>query len=133
MSIRFFFFNNCCPNNRKCTPFVIIRPFSLRNNLVNRAVETLKSFAGSYSMIKYFFFPVDLNIHIKHISYSLGYKICFSIRQSRHTMMPYTLTLRKFAQFVHRLQKKYNRTYLAPTQPVNTKSMYQLVFVRLLV
>ena len=42
--------------------FVTTRPFSLRNNLVNRAVKILKSFARGYSASKYFFFSEDLNL-----------------------------------------------------------------------
>ena len=41
--------------------FDTTRPFSMRKTLVNRAVEILLvSFAGSYSVYKYFFFSVDL-------------------------------------------------------------------------
>ena len=102
----------CCPNvltletpRIVSSPFVTTRPFSLRNNLVNRAVENLlKSFAGSYSTYKYFFFSSgDLNLnlnspriwlltlfHIKHIFHSLNHEIYFSIRNSRHTMLPYS-------------------------------------------
>ena len=43
--------------------FVTTPPYFLRNNLVNRLVEILlKSFAGSYSAYKYFFFSEDLNL-----------------------------------------------------------------------
>ena len=100
----------CCPNvltletpSIVSSPFVTTRPFSLRNNLVKRAIELLKSFAGSYSTYKYFFFSDDLNLnlnslriwlltlfHIKHIFHSLNHEIYFSIRNSRHTMLPYS-------------------------------------------
>ena len=44
-------------------PFVTIRQFSLRNNLINRAEEILlELFVGSYSAYKYFFLTEDLNL-----------------------------------------------------------------------
>ena len=45
--------------------FVTNRPLSLRNNIVNIAVEILlKSFAGSYYAYKYIFFSDNSNLKL---------------------------------------------------------------------
>ena len=66
-------------------PFATTRPFSLRNNIVNRAVEILlKLFAGSYSSYKSKFeFTKDLIIdslsYKAHFVVFINYKIYFLI------------------------------------------------------
>ena len=71
--------------------FVTTRPFSLRNNLVNRSKAEeifLISFAGSYSVYKYFFNSENLNLNLNSPSIWY-YCLYFAFRHKVHTMPPY--------------------------------------------